>query len=118
MCVCKCGVTSLHLSAGLCVHGQLPSPLFSVPHWAKRDAGEIRTEVQAENKGPFFFSPGSANHMLQELRECLDVPNHKTHLIISPSFPGTSGELLMKRKPHDLQRVLGFLPPSLEQTHL
>ena len=46
--------------------------------------------------------------MLQDLRECLDVPTPKSHLIISPSFPGTLGELPIKRKPRDLQRVWGF----------
>lgn len=66
----------------------------------------------------FFFSPGSANNVLQDLRECLDVPTHKTHLMISLSFPGTLGELPNKRKPCDLQRVLGFLPSSFEQTQL
>jgi len=46
--------------------------------------------------------------MLQDRGECLDVRTHKAHLIISPAFPRTPGELPSKGKPCDLPRVGGF----------
>lgn len=46
--------------------------------------------------------------MLQDLRECLGVPTHKTHLIISASFLWTLGEVPFNRKPCELQRLWGF----------
>lgn len=61
-----------------------------------------------------FFIPDSANNILQDLREVLDVPTHQPHLIISPFFPGTWGELPIHRQRRDLQS-LGVFPLALNR---
>lgn len=62
-----------------------------------------------------FFLPDSANNILQDLREGLDVPTHQTHLIISPSFLGHR-ESFPSTGSAGTCRAWGFAS-CLEQTH-